>query len=87
MLTQTNIITVCTEETPILMHFIERRVREFSTKKKMRFVYQILYRTAATYQSTLRIIDKKRTDLEEDLGNRTEDKDLIELHELEFLIS
>ena len=83
LLTQTNIITVCTEETPILMHFIERRVREFSTKKKMRFVYQILYRTAATYQSTLRIIDKKRTDLEEDLGNRTEDKDLIELHELE----
>jgi magnesium transporter len=83
LLTQTNIITVCTEDTPILMHFIDRRVREFSTKKKMRFVYQILYRTAATYQSTLRIIDKKRTELEEDLGNRTEDKDLIELHELE----
>lgn len=43
----------------ILQHFIERRVREFSTKKKMRFVYQILFRTAAMYQSTLRIIDKR----------------------------
>ena len=35
LLTQECIITVCTEETPILQHFIERRVREFSTKKKM----------------------------------------------------
>ena len=34
ILTQTNLITVCTEETPILQHFIQRRVREFSTKKK-----------------------------------------------------
>ena len=83
LLTQECIITVCTEETPILQHFIERRVREFSTKKKMRFVYQILFRTAAMYQSTLRIIDKKRTDIEENIGGNTEDEDLVNLHELE----
>ena len=39
ILTTENLITICTEETPILQHFIQRRVREFSTKKKMRFVY------------------------------------------------
>lgn len=83
LLTQECIITVCTEETPILQHFIERRVREFSTKKKMRFVYQILFRTSAMYQSTLRIIDKKRTEIEENVGESTEDMDLVELHELE----
>lgn len=83
LLTQECIITVCTEETPILQHFIERRVREFSTKKKMRFVYQILFRTSAMYQSTLRIIDKKRTEIEENIGDNTEDMDLVELHELE----
>lgn len=83
LLTQECIITVCTEETPILQHFIERRVREFSTKKKMRFVYQILFRTSAMYQSTLRIIDKKRTEIEERVGGNTEDVDLIDLHELE----
>ena len=78
LLTQECIITVCTDvETPILQHFIERRVREFSTKKKMRFVYQILFRTAAMYQSTLRIIDKKRTDIEENIGGNTEDEDLV----------
>ncbi len=83
LLTPTNLITVCAEETPILQHFIQRRVREFSTKKKMRFVYQILFRTAALYQSNLRIIDKKRTEIEERVGDNTEDVDLIELHELE----
>ena len=83
LMTDTQIITVCTEETPILMHFIERRVREFSTKKRMRFVYQILFRTASTYQSTLRIIDKKRTEIEEGVGEKTEDADLIQMHELE----
>lgn len=83
LLTEDCIITVCTEETPILQHFIERRVREFSTKKKMRFVYQILFRTAAMYQSTLRIIDKKRTEIEENVGENTEDMDLVELHGLE----
>ena len=83
ILTQTNLITVCTEETPILQHFIQRRVREFSTKKKMRFVYQILFRTSALYQGNLRIIDKKRTEIEERVGDNTEEEDLINLHELE----
>ena len=50
----------------------------------MRFVYQILFRNfAAMYQSTLRIIDKKRTDIEENIGGNTEDEDLVNLHELE----
>ena len=31
------IITVCGEETPVLQAFEKRRVRDFSTKKKMRF--------------------------------------------------
>lgn len=83
ILTQENIITVCTEETPILTQFVNKRVRDFSTKKKMRFIYQILFRTAAMYQSTLRIIDKQRTEIEEEIGDMTEDKDLFQLHELE----
>ena len=77
------IITVCSEETPVLQAFEKRRVRDFSTKKKMRFVYQILFRTATNYQMNLRVIDKKRTEIEERIGKNTEDIDLIDLHELE----
>ena len=76
-------MTVCTDDTPVLQNFVNNRVKEFSTKKKMRFVYQILFRTATNYQMNLRVIDKKRTEIEERIGKNTEDIDLIDLHELE----
>ena len=38
ILTRDVIVTVCTEDTPILRNFVVSRVKEFSTKKKMRFV-------------------------------------------------
>lgn len=83
ILTQDVIVTVCTEDTPVLANFVMNRVKEFSTKKRLRFVYQILYRTATIYQANLRIIDKRRTEIEERIGEHTEDVDLIDLHELE----
>lgn len=83
ILTADEIVTVCTEDTPVLQAFLNNRVREFSTKKKLRFVYQILYRISVLYQSDLRIIDKKRTEIEERVGDDTEEVDLIALHELE----
>ena len=69
ILTQDIIVTICTEDTPVLQNFVRSRVKEFSTKKKLRFVYQILYRTAAIYQANLRIIDKRRTEIEERVGH------------------
>lgn len=83
ILTQDVIVTVCTEDTPVLKNFVMNRVKEFSTKKRLRFVYQILYRTAAIYQMNLRTIDKRRTEIEERIGKSTEEVDLIDLHELE----
>jgi Mg2+ and Co2+ transporters len=83
ILTQDVIITVCTEETPVLQAFVNGRVKEFSTKKKLRFVYQILFRISTQYQYCLRIIDKKRTEIEERIDYNTENVDLIDLHALE----
>ncbi len=83
VLTKDTIITVCTEDTPVLQSFVLGRVKEFSTKKKLRFVYQILFRISTLYQGVLRIIDKKRTDIEERIDGETEDNDLIDLHALE----
>ena len=83
ILTPDVIVTVCTEDTPVLQSFINRRVKEFSTKKRLRFVYQILYNAASNYQSNLRTIDKKRTEIEERLSEDPEDSDIIALHELE----
>ncbi len=77
------VITVCAEDTSILRQFTEHRVRDFSTKKQMRFLYQILYNTCMLYQSLLRSVDRKRTEIEERINEDTEDVDLIDLHELE----
>ena len=76
-------VTVCTEDTPILHRFVKNRVKEFSTKKKMRFVYQIMFYVTSLYQADLRVLDKKRTAIEERIEGDTENVDLIDLHELE----
>ena len=85
ILTDDEIVTVCTEDTPVLQVFLNNRVKEFSTKKKMRFVYQILLQgiSVTVSRMILRIIDKMRTEIEERVGEDTEEDDLIALHELE----
>ena len=83
LIKQNAIITICKEDTPVLQYFIRNKVREFSTKKKMRFIYQLLLRSAALYQAYLRGIDKKRIEIEERIDGDTQDVDIIELHELE----
>lgn len=83
VLKQNAIITVCREDTPVLDFFKRDRLRNFSTKKKMRFIYQLLLRSANMYQMYLRGIDKKRIEIEERIGKNTQDVDLVELHELE----
>lgn len=83
ILTQDVIITICSEDTVVLQNFVNGRVKEFSTKKKMRFVYQILFRVTTIYQAALRSIDKRRKEIEERVSDKTEENDLIDLHELE----
>ena len=77
------IITVCSAETPVLKHFIVNNIRDFTTKKQVRFTYQIMYRTSMLYQSYLRIIDRRRLEMEERMGGATEDADIVNLHEME----
>ena len=83
LLTQTTITTVCSVDTPVLSDFASCGVRGFSTKKKMRFVYQILYRAATMYQQELRLIDRRRQEIEKNLTGTLRDSDLMELHGLE----
>ena len=77
------LLTVCAEATPVLKNFLENTVKEFSTKKQMRFIDQIFLRACILYQSYLRIIDRKRKEIEAHIGDDTEEMELIDLHELE----
>ena len=72
------LLTVCAEATPVLKNFLENTVKEFSTKKQMRFIYQIFLRSCMLYQSYLRIIDRKRKEIEAHIGDDTEEMELID---------
>jgi len=76
-------ITVCLEETPVLKCFIDGRVRDFYTYKKTRFIIQILYRNASTFLQDLRTIDRKSEEIERKLHISTQNRELIDLLELE----
>lgn len=77
------ILTVCLEDTAVLKPFMLDKVKEFSTAKKSRFLYQILYSSTTVYQTCLRSINRKREEIEARLSKNTKNSELIELHELE----
>lgn len=83
ILKQHQIITVCTEDTLVLKPFTNGKAKEFSTAKRTRFIYQILYSNTSVYLNYLRKIDKSRETIEARLHQGTKNTDLIELHELE----
>jgi len=83
ILAEKAIVTVCLEDTIVLKPFMMDKVKEFSTAKKSRFLYQILYSSTTVYQNCLRTINKKREAIEARLSKHTKNGDLIELHELE----
>ena len=83
LLTQELIVTVCSTDTAVIGDFAACRVKGFSTRKKMRFVYQLLYRAATMYQQELRLIDRRRQEIEKNLTGTLRDSDLMELHGLE----
>ncbi len=83
ILTDDAIITTCLEPLPLFEQFIHRRLRNFFTFMKSRFVFQILYRNAQLYLSALRTIDRKSEEIEKQLHEATRNEELIVLMELE----
>ncbi|MBQ2769957.1 MAG: magnesium transporter CorA family protein [Clostridia bacterium] len=83
ILTKDTIITVCLEDSPVLSAMKTKRSREFYTHMKTRFVLQILYRNASLYLQYLRIIDRMSGEVEKELHRSTQNRELIELLDLE----
>ena len=83
ILTEDHIFTVCLKDSSVLQDFTNNRVKSFSTKKKSRFILQILYRNAAKFLVYLRQIDKKSTEIEGELHKSMKNKELIAMLNLE----
>ncbi len=82
-LTKKYTLTLCTEDTPLLGRFENGKIKNFSTKMKSRFTLQILYRNATLFLQYLRSINKKSEIVEKRLNHSTQNKELIQLLELE----
>lgn len=77
------IITVCSEDSPVIRGFAQGKVRDFHTNMKSRFILQFLYRIDTLYLQYLRNVDKKSDEVEGKLHKSTQNRELIELLKLE----
>ncbi len=78
-----SILTVCSEETPLVQPFVQGRVRDFHTQMKSRFILQFLYQIDTLYLQYLRNVDKRSDEVETQLHKSTQNRELIELLKLE----
>ena len=97
IVTEEYIITVCLEETPVLSYFNEKSARFFRTFKKtrflllkqdyikrlLRFLFQILYRSATFYLRYLRQISKQSDEIESKLRHSMKNREILKLLELQ----
>ena len=86
IVTDNAVITTCLQELTLFDNFFNRRVKNFYTFMKTRFVFQLLYRNAELFLTALRSIDRQSDRIEAELENATRNEQLIDMMELEKAI-
>ncbi|MDR3254690.1 MAG: magnesium transporter CorA family protein [Synergistaceae bacterium] len=77
------IITVCLEENEVLEDFDATHRHFFDTRKRTRFLFQILYRTAILYLKDLRLMNRRTDEIEQALRLSMKNKELFLLLDLQ----
>ena len=78
IVTETLIVTVCMQDTPVLHPFMEGTIRGFNTFMRSRFILQILYRNATMYlRKSNEIVMEKLTTLQR-IKQYQDDEDLLD---------
>ena len=83
IITEAGITTVCLEANGVTADFGTHNARLFSTFKKTRFLFQILYKSATLYLKYIRIIIKRTDELEIHLRQSMENNELFNLLDLQ----
>ncbi|MDD3257671.1 MAG: magnesium transporter CorA family protein [Methanocorpusculum sp.] len=73
------IISVSLRKNPILDLFAAGKIKNFSTENKIRFILLFLYRNADLFVQTLRLIDKRMTEIEKTLKRSTKNEELFHM--------
>jgi|SRR5690554_1903294 len=80
---ENSIITVCLKDDSFLKEVEKTKIKTFYTFKKTRFVLQLLFKTATFYLRFLKQIDKKTSEIEEQLHKSMKNEELVKLLNLE----
>ena len=83
ILTTDHIITVCLESHQVLEEFAAEGPRTFSTCKKTRFLFQILYKAATLFLKYLKQINRRTDEIERDLRQSVKNREIFQLLELQ----
>lgn len=83
ILTQDYIMTVCLEANAVTAAFNAGTYKTFSTYKKTRFLFQILYKSATLYLKYIRNIIRRTDDLEHHLRQAMENSKLFSMLDLQ----
>ena len=83
IITENGITTVCLEANGVTADFGSHNARLFSTFKKTRFLFQILYKSATLYLKYIRIIIKRTDELEIHLRQSMENNEFFNLLDLQ----
>lgn len=83
IITENHIVTVCLEPNAVTADFAAHNSRLFSTFKKTRFLFQILYKSATLYLKYIRIIIRRTDELEQHLRQSMQNSELFNLLDLQ----
>lgn len=76
-------VTICQEHNEVIQNFSESRFRYFSTFKRTRLLFQILYRSAMIFLKDLRQMTRRSDQIEQDLRKSMKNEELFQLLDLQ----
>lgn len=82
-LTKDYFVTICLERHQVLDEFAAEGPRTFSTNKKTRFLFQILYRSATLYLRYLKQINRRTDEIERDLRQSMKNQEIFQLLDMQ----
>ena len=83
IITEKNVITVCTRENPVIDEFTDGVVKGVQTNLKTRFILHLMLRIATKYLQYLKQIDKLSSHVERELRKSMKNSELIQLLDIE----
>ena len=83
IITEKNVITVCTRGNPVLDEFTDGAVKGVKTNLKTRFILHLMLRIATKYLQYLKQIDKLSSHVERELRKSMKNSELIQLLDIE----